>query len=105
MPHGGVKQARQMLHSAVKKDIDLLVSGLTFVLMKLIQAKLNLKFKSYFSVMQQWPFILWNYHLVYLPWMKLTSRISIVSDSELITEIKQRYCEEHITRLSNAQGI
>ena len=53
MPHGGVKQAGQMLPGAVKKDNDFLVSGLTFVLMKLIHAKLSLEFKSYFSVMQQ----------------------------------------------------
>ena len=49
MPHGGVKQTGQMLHGAVEKDIDFLVSGL----MKLIHAKLSLEFKSYFSVMQQ----------------------------------------------------
>ena len=53
MPHGGVKQAGLMLHGAVQKDIDFLVSGLTLVLMKLTHAKLSLEFKSYFSVMQQ----------------------------------------------------
>ena len=40
-PWWGVKQAGHMLHGAVKKDIDFLVSGLTFVFMKLIHAKLQ----------------------------------------------------------------